>query len=60
MSEQKRHIKDLPETVFRLLIQLLVEEGFLTEGGYLTPLGEQYVAAMSEDATAPEVTEVAE
>jgi hypothetical protein len=45
-SAQKRHFIELPQAVRDALMQLLVEQGWLTPDGYLTPLGDQYIDAM--------------
>jgi hypothetical protein len=42
----KRHLNDLSDPQWCALVQLLVEQGYLSPDGYLTPLGDQYIDAM--------------
>ncbi len=40
-----RRFEDLPENDKRTLIGILIEEGMIDSHGYITPLGEEYIAA---------------
>jgi hypothetical protein len=50
VNNYPRHFNLLPTPARQALVQLLVEDGYLTNAGYLTPLGEQYIDAMALDA----------